>query len=169
MREYNLNKLISNKEFLEEKLREAKDQQLFTKQAIDEHEIAGHLAKADHNLRFTNKIIKEEFFDWALVGTYYACYHAALALILTKGYTSKSHIATIYILIKEFYKKIDKEDIALLDTLLDYEDVLFYTQAKQEREKATYTTTTTYNKVSVEQLRIQATLFVNKIKEQINP
>ena len=90
----------------------------------------------------------------------------ALALIQTKGYTSKNHLATLCILIKEFYKKeLSKEDIELLFSFLDYEDILFYVETKNKREDATYSTKTLFDKKDVEKLRIQATMFVNKIKD----
>lgn len=122
--------------------------------------------KAEHDLRFIAAISKQKFNDWALSGCYYSCYHAALALIQARGYTSKNHLATLCIIINEFYKKgLTKEDIELLSQFLDYEDVLFYVEAKNKREDATYSTKTLFDSKDVERLRIQATLFVNKIKD----
>jgi len=87
-------------------------------------------------------------------------------LIQTKGYTSKNHLATLCIIIKEFYKKgLAKEDVETLSNFLDYEDVLLYIESKNKREDATYSTKTLFDKKDVEKLRIQATMFVNKIKD----
>jgi len=58
------------------------------------HEIAGHMKKARHNLEFLNEI-RELFSDWIVVVSYYAVYHASLALILSKGFFSKNHDATL--------------------------------------------------------------------------
>ncbi len=97
---------------------------------------------------------------------YYSYYHAALAPIQSKGYTSKNHLATLCVIIKEFYKKeLTKEDLEILSNFLDYEDVLFYVETKNKREDATYSTKTLFDKKEVERLRIQATMFVNKIKD----
>ncbi|HLC74916.1 MAG TPA: hypothetical protein VJH88_03605 [Candidatus Nanoarchaeia archaeon] len=47
-------------------------------------------------------------------------YHAALALILTREYSSKNHLATLCVLIKEFYRKeLSKEDIEVLGEFVD--------------------------------------------------
>ncbi len=166
MKEYDLQKMINNPEFVDEKIKDLTEKKLLFRQDADEEEVKGHILKADHNLRFVATIFKEKFFDWALIGCYYTCYHAALALIQTKGYTSKNHLATLCIIIKEFYKKeLTKEDIEILSNFLDYEDVLFYIETKNKREDATYSTKTLFDKKEVERLRIQATMFVNKIKD----
>ncbi|MDD5086629.1 MAG: HEPN domain-containing protein [Candidatus Nanoarchaeia archaeon] len=165
MKEYDLQKLINNPKILDEKIKELMEKKLLFKQGIDKEEAKGHLLKAEHNLRFIVAALKEGFYDWALTGCYYSCYHAALALILTKGYTSKNHLATLCIIIKEFYKKgLTKQDIELFSSFLDYEDILFYIETKNKREDATYSTKTLFDKKYVEKLRIKSAMFVNKIK-----
>jgi AAA+ ATPase superfamily predicted ATPase len=58
--------------------------------------IEGHIQKADHNLKFAKSILDlQEFNDWAIVSTYYAIYHASLALCALKGYATKDHSATL--------------------------------------------------------------------------
>ena len=169
MREYDLQKLIDNPLLVDDMLRELMEKKLLFRQNVDKEEVKGHLLKAEHNLRFISVIAKEQFYDWALTGCYYSCYHAALALIQTKGYTSKKHLATILVIIKEFYKKeLTKEDIEMLSDFLDYEDVLFYVETKDKREDATYSTKTRFDKKEVDRLRIQAAMFVDKIKDIVN-
>ncbi|MBD3303916.1 DNA-binding protein [Candidatus Woesearchaeota archaeon] len=169
MKEYDVQKLINTPEIVDAKIKECINNKLLFKQDIDRAEIKGHLLKADHNLRFIAEVQAKDFPDWAITGCYYACYHAALALIQTKGYTSKSHLATMCILIKEFYKnELTEEDIALLSKFLDYKDILFYVEAKNKREDAAYSTKTLFDKKEVKKLRIQAVLFVNKIKNILN-
>ena len=163
MKEYDLQKLMNNPSIVEEKIKELVEKKLLFQQAVDKEEVRGHLLKAEHNLRFIAVISKEQFYDWALTGCYYSCYHAALALIQTKGYTSKNHLATLCIIIKEFYKKeLSKEDIEVLSDFLDYEDILFYVETKNKGETATYSTKTAFDKKDVEKLRIRACMFVNK-------
>ena len=131
-------------------------------------EIEGHILKAEHNLTFVKDNIKLNHLDWAITGCYYASYHAASALIMTRDYASKNHLATLLILTKEFYKKeLTREDIKNFAELLDYQDILFYVESKNKREDATYSTKILYTKEEAEQLRIKATLFVSKIKELI--
>ncbi|MFP4656109.1 MAG: hypothetical protein ACLFNK_00850 [Candidatus Woesearchaeota archaeon] len=115
MKEYDLQRLINSPSITDEKITELMDKELLFKQDVDEEEIKGHLLKADHNLRFVEFISKEPFQDWALTGCYYSCYHSALALIQTKGYTSKNHLATLCVIIKDFYEKeLSKKDVEKL-------------------------------------------------------
>jgi len=169
MKEYDLQKLINNPETVEKRIEEFIENKALFKQQVDKEEIKGHILKAENNLRFVATIAEKKFFDWAITGCYYTCYHAALALIQTRGYTSKNHLATLCVIIREFYKKeLTKEDIEILSNFLDYEDVLFYVETKNKREDATYSTKTLFDKKEVERLRIQATMFVNKIKDIVN-
>lgn len=168
MKEYDLQKLTSNPELVKQKIDRFIRKKLLKKQKIDKEEIKGHILKSENNLRFILAAAEKNFFDWAVTGCYYACYHAALALILTKGYSSKNHLATLSVIIKEFYKKgLTKEDIEILSKFLDYEDILFYVESKNKREDATYSTKLLFGKKEVEALRIKAILFVNKIKDII--
>lgn len=127
--------------------------------------IKGHVLKAEHDLHFTADAIKIGYFDWALTGCYYACYHAALALIMTRGYSSKNHMATLCVLIKEFYKRdLDEEDVRLFSDMLDYQDLLSYVQSKIRREDAAYKTGIRFDGQEAEMMRLKASLFVDKIK-----
>jgi len=169
MKEYDLKKLIEDKLLLDSKLKEFLSKKILLKQNLDQNEIEGHIEKAEHNLRFIHENIRLGFIDWSVTGCYYACYHAALALIMTKGYSSKNHLATLCVLIKEFYKScLTKEDIEILSSLLDYQDVLFYVESKNKREDATYSTKIRFNREEAESLRIKSNLFVTKIKNIIN-
>jgi uncharacterized protein (UPF0332 family) len=135
MKEHDINKLINNPKIVDEKIKELMEKNLLFKQEVDREELKGHLLKAEHNLRFIFTALKEKFYDWALTGCYYSCYHAALALIKTKRYTSKNHLATLCIIIKEFYKKeLTEEDIRLLSEFLDYEDILFILKQKTKEK-----------------------------------
>ncbi len=168
MQKYELEKYISNHEVMNEIISEFVKKEIIKTENIDNAGIQGHLLKSERNLKFVNDNIKLDYFDWAITGCYYASYHSALALIMTKGFSSKNHLATLLLLIKYFYNKgLNKEDIQSLATLLDYQDILFYVESKNKREDATYSTKTTYTKQDVEQLRMKSTLFVSKIKEML--
>src|SRR3989344_163466 len=165
MDEKDLKRLLVEKEYLQKKVSfYQKNDTLF--QSDSKHEMKGHLEKARHNLSFL-KEIKSEYNDWMLVACYYAAYHAALALILSKGYFSKNHDATLCILIKEFYtKELSKEDIMLLNRF-DAQDLLFYVESKQKREEASYSTKTKFDKQEVNNLKLKTTLFINKVEKII--
>ena len=164
MKEYDLNKLLSNSDLVEGLVDGFIADRVLIRQDVDAEEIKGHILKSEHNLRFVSKIASE-FVDWAITGIYYSCYHAALALIQSKGYSSKNHLATLCVMISEFCgKELSRYDIEMFSGFLDHKDVLFYVESKNKREDATYSTKTLFNKKEVEHLRIQAVLFVNKIK-----
>jgi uncharacterized protein (UPF0332 family) len=155
-----LNLLIENNDFLNKKINFYIDKKTLTN-TTSKYEIKGHLDKARHNLSFLGEI-KQEFNDWSLVVCYYAIYHSALALILSKKFYSKNHDATICILIKEFYNiELTKEDIDLLN-MFDIQDVLFYAEAKNKREEANYSTKTKFDLKEVETIKLKTRLFVNK-------
>ncbi|MDP2749369.1 MAG: HEPN domain-containing protein [Nanoarchaeota archaeon] len=166
MKEYELKQLLENQQTLDRNIKELIEKKVLVKQAPDFAEVKGHMLKAENNLRFVAENIRLKFYDWSITGCYYACYHAALALILTKGYSSKNHLATLCALIKEFYKKsLTKEDIELFSAFLDYQDVLFYVESKNKREDATYSTKIIFDDKETTHLRIKATMFVSKIGE----
>ena len=166
MKEYDLHQLLASHELVKQKIENLLKSGLLKKQEIDPEEIKGHLEKADHNLKFVFENIKLGFFGWSITGCYYASYHAALSLILTKGYSSKNHLATMCVLIQEFYAKklISKEEIEILSSFIDYQDLLFYVESKNKREHATYSTQTRFDKKEAEQIHMKAILFVNKCK-----
>ena len=133
--------------------------------------IQGHINKADHNLKFVKSTLElKEFNDWAIVSAYYSIYHASLALCTLKGYSTKDHLATLLILIKEFYQKsLNKEEIEIVgNTLIEKEEVLYYVEAKSKRTKASYSTQKIFHKNEAENLRIKAITFNNKAKEIID-
>lgn len=165
MNEYTLLKLINEKDLLNKQISSFLKKKILVKQNIDVGEIQGHIQKSYHNLRFIAENFKLGFYDWVITGCYYACYHCALALILSKAYSSKNHLATLCILISEFYaSELNEIDIQFLSDLLNYEDVLFYVESKNKRENASYSSKLSFKKADVEQLKIKTILFVNKIK-----
>ena len=165
MKEYDLKRMLNDRDVLDQMIKELLEKDVLKRQSQDLEEIRGHILKADHNLRFVSENIKLGFFDWAINGCYYACYHAALGLILAKGYSSKNHLATLCILIKEFYKKgLDIKDIEALSDFIEYQDLLFYIESKNKREDAAYSTKTKFEKKEAEQLRMKAALLISKFK-----
>ena len=86
-----------------------------------------------------------------------------------KGYSTKDHLATLLILIKEFYnKQLDKDEIEMVSkTTIEKEEVLYYIEAKTERKKASYSTKILFDENGAENLQKKAISFVNKVKEII--
>ncbi len=161
-----LNRLVKDKEVLKRRINFFMKRGQIRKQSIDREEILGHIEKARNNLSFVRDNLDLNYFDWCVTGCYYTVYHATLSLILSKGYLSKNHNATLLVAIKEFYKKgIDKKDLDMLNKFyLTFQDLLFYVRSKQRREKASYSTKLNFNKKKVEDMRQEAIDYVNKIE-----
>lgn len=131
----------------------------------------GHLSKAKRNLNFSRRVIDDlkDFYEWSIVSYYYSVYQAALALCALKGYKTKSHIATISILIKFFYPEhISKEDLkTVAKTMMAEEDIKEFVELKNYREDATYSISVEYERELAENLGEKAIDFVNKAERII--
>ncbi len=169
MNEYQLKELLSNSEKVEDKINSFLTTKQLVKQEVDKAEIKGHIQKAKHNIRFVDDTLKQGYSDWALVGCYYTAYHMALALIMKFGFSSKSHDATLAVIIKHYYQKeLDQNDIDFVnDTFLNSQDIMFYAQSKFEREKASYSSQTSFNHKLINEIKLKTTLFLNKTIEII--
>jgi len=134
-------------------------------------EIEGHLNKAKRNLRFSRSVLDDlkDFYEWSIVGYYYAVYQAGLALCALKGYKTKSHIATISILIKFFYPlHISEEDLkTVAKTIMAEEDIREFVELKNYREDVTYSISVEYERGLAESLGEKAIDFVNKVERII--
>lgn len=169
MNEQQLNLLLENPTLVDEKIDFYIKNKILFMQEFDKAEMKGHIQKAEHNSCFIQDTLKQNYTDWAIVGCYYASYHIALALLLKKGFSSKNHDATLSMLIKHYYgKELTKEDIQFINRIyLDNNDILFYVQSKNEREKASYSSQIIFDKDLVNELKLKTLLFVNKCKEII--
>ena len=162
-----LNLIIKDKNMLDKKIKFYEIKKIIKKQEPDTLEIQGHLEKVKHNLQFVNDNLGRGYNDWCITGCYYSMYHSALALALSKGYSSKNHDATLCILIKEFYNNgVSEKDLELFNQLfISYVDLIVYVDAKNKREEATYSTRYDFTKEMVEDLRDKAVQFTNKAQE----
>jgi len=135
-------------------------------------EVNGHLHKAKRNLLFSRRIIDDlnDFYEWTIVSYYYSVYQAALALCALKGYKTKSHMATISILIKFFYPEhITKDDLqTIAKTIMAEEDIREFVELKNYREEATYSISVEYEKRLADSLGEKAIEFVNKAEKIIS-
>lgn len=106
------------------------------------------------------------YIDWCITGCYYAVYHACLALIARKGFLSKSHDATLCVLIKDYYNEgMTEDELRLVGSIyLDYPDLVFYVRSKDKRQQATYGTSYLFGREDAEKLRQRAAQFIGKAK-----
>ena len=138
-----------------------------------------HLEKSLHNLDFANftlsnqdKIAKrlegENYFDWVITISYYAMYHSALALLYKLGYKTGTHLATICVLCKECLgKTLEKNDIENLSRMLELseEEIREIGNAKERREKASYSGSVSFEKYLAQMTIEDAQKFINRISD----
>lgn len=161
-----MNNLIENRKLLDKRLKIFEKTKLIRREKFNLAEIDGHLEKSEHNLKFVKDNLKLNYLDWCVTGCYYALYHMTLALILKKGFLSKNHNATICLLIKNYFPKIEKEELRLINKLfIDYQDLLFYTPLKNRRNVFTYSTKNDLTSEEVNKLRLDSIKLANKMRE----
>ena len=139
-----------------------------------------YLHKAQHNIDFANwvnekhkdelpKLFGEErFYDWVISGYYYAIYHASLALIASKDYTSKSHYATLCVIIYFFHHEklhLNEEDINIIQHSMDKTGIEIITETKELRERASYGVSGNFEIKLVNKSKENAIYFINKTRE----
>lgn len=127
--------------------------------------VKAHLEKSKHNLGLVDLLINDKRYnDWAIVGLYYALYHSCLSLLANKGYSSKNHLATLLFLIKN-YSDFSCEEVEMVEELsINKSDAEFYTDLKQERHNASYSTKNIFTKEKITELRRKTISFINKVE-----
>ncbi|MFH1053527.1 MAG: hypothetical protein V1740_03875 [Candidatus Woesearchaeota archaeon] len=172
-------KWIKDEEFCSASFQEYLDKGLIKEEEETKNLPDSHIKKTNHNIDFVNNTMNQKkFYDWAIVGCYYAIYHASLSLLTVKGYSSKNHLATLCALIHLYYDepkdasdneeeiKLNREDIELVaKSSIDKEEVAYFVEAKNKRETASYGVSEEFNKNEAESLKVKTILFVNKVKE----
>jgi uncharacterized protein (UPF0332 family) len=172
-------------EFLKRKIeRYLKKEQLFKN---DEHKKLEKpfLAKARKNFTVSNllfKISEEEemkkllslasdfeMYDWVIIISYYSMYTSSLSALAKIGYKSKSHAATITVLLHEFVngKKLETKDIHKLVKAYDLSEQLItkLIKTKTKRETAQYDATPAISREMAKTALDDADEFITKIEE----
>ncbi len=138
-----------------------------------------HMSKAFHNVDFANftaqnqeninkRIENETYYDWVIIISYYAMYHAAMALLYKMGYKASTHLATICVLCKECVgKTLEKKDIENISRILELgtEEIKEIGRAKERRESASYSGSVSFEKQLAEMTLDDARKFINKIAD----
>lgn len=122
-----------------------------------------HIEKAKHNLKAADYNVRGHFDDWAVSQSYYAMYHALLAILFKKGFESKNHectIRAIEFLIDAKEINLDIEDISFIRTT----EQMTNKDAKSLREEFQYGTKTDVNKILLAELLQRSKAIVEKIE-----
>jgi len=165
MKEKLLKKILKDKGALDKLISLFIKRKLLFKRNSDKFEILGHMEKAKHNLSFIGDTKKIEYPDWIVIGCYYAVYHSVLSLILSKGYFSKNHDASLSVLIKEFYEDFVSTFDFINILFIDYNDITFYVHKREKREFASYSSSFVFSKDEIKKIINQTVNFVNKAEE----
>jgi uncharacterized protein (UPF0332 family) len=107
-----------------------------------------HLEKAEHNLLAMELMLQNKFFDWTIVTSYYAMYHATLAALWLIGIDARSHECAV-LAFESFYAKKGK---------VDKKYVEYLHRAKNLSEKYAETLE------KIRTLRVQASYGIGEIK-----
>jgi len=160
-----INKLFSDNSYLESQIKFFMDNKQIKKIKTNPELVASHIQKAKHNLSFFKLNKKyQEYKDWQIVALYYSLYHASLALITNKNYSSKNHYVTIILLIKEY--SISKDEAELINELsISQSEAQMYTNLKKDRHDASYSTETKFTKETIENYQMEVIKFINKTEE----
>lgn len=163
----NIDKLFSDKDYLERELDFFLKKKHITKIEENKELASSFLKKAKHDMEFFN-INKDQnrFNDWLIVVLYYSLYHSSLALITNRNYSSKNHYGTILILIKEY--SISKQEAHLINELsINKSDAELYSRLKSDRHKASYSTDDMFGDEKIRNYEKRVLEFVNKTEEII--
>ena len=164
---------LRNKNILEKDFKIYMKKKLIIKTAISSILASSHLEKAFHNLDLSSFIFEnqaninkrtgsENYNDSVMVFAYYAMYHAALAMLFTQGYKSKSHTATICFLCKEC-EELDEKDIEKISMAIERKNIEEIGEGQQRREKASYQSSISFNAELAKMTLDDARDFVTKI------
>ena len=126
-----------------------------------------HIEKARHNLKAAIYNVQGHFDDWAVSQSYYAMYHALLAILFKKGFESKNHECTINaveFLIKNKEINLSIEDLYFIRTT----EQMTTKDAKSLREEFQYGTKTNVNKILLAELLQKSKVIVEKIEIILN-
>ncbi len=126
-----------------------------------------HIEKAKHNLKAADYNVQGHFDDWAVSQSYYAIYHALLAVLFKKGFESRNHectISTVEFLIEAKEVSLSMEDLSFIRTT----EQMTTKDAKSLREEFQYGTKTDVNKVLLAELLEKSKAIVEKIEVMLS-
>ena len=126
-----------------------------------------HIEKAKHNLKAADYNVQGHFDDWAVSQSYYAMYHALLAILFKKGFESKNHectISTVGFLIETKEINLSIEDMSFIRTT----EQMTTKDAKSLREEFQYGTKTDVNKVLLAEILQKSKAIVEKIEVMLS-
>jgi len=126
-----------------------------------------HMRRARLDIELAGRLIEEmiEHSPWVVVTSYYSAYHSAMALLVFKNYTSKSHLATLCALIYLYYEYgLDEDDILKFHKLSE-DSIGDFDEFKEKREMANYSVAKDFEVLVAKNVRANALNFINRVEE----
>lgn len=87
------------------------DERRLVRIKVDRKLILKEIAGAISDLEEAKESLSRRKFKWAIIQGYYSMFHAARALLFSKGFREKSHYALLVALRELFSSKLDAEQI----------------------------------------------------------
>jgi len=119
---------------------------------IDKGLIEKEIVAAESDLKDSQDVLKLEKLKLATITAYYSMFHAARALLYSKGYREKSH-SCLRAAIKNIFVDTNLLESSFIDD---------YDMAKDLRENADYKSD--FSQEGAEQLIVKAEKFLDKVK-----
>ena len=141
--------------------------ELYIRKSVHNLDFASWL-KGKHENEIPETFGEERFYDWVISACYYSIYHGALALLSKKGYSTKSHSATLCGIILLYFhrgKMLGKKDIELIEKSINKDDIETIAKTKSLRERASYDVSANFELSLVERAIHDAAGFLQKVKE----
>jgi uncharacterized protein (UPF0332 family) len=120
---------------------------------IDDDLIKKEMQAAESDLKDSKDVLKVGKVKWATISAYYSMFHAARALLYSKGYREKSHFC-LRAALKNLFVDTNLLEVSFLDD---------YDTAKDLRENADYKSD--FSKEGAQRLIEKADIFLNKVKD----
>jgi uncharacterized protein (UPF0332 family) len=96
--------------------------------------ITKETASAEYDLGKSRNSFEEADYKWAIVQAYYSMFHAARALIYSKGYREKSHRACLVALKEFFLDALGEERIDDFEEAMDLRESADYGSAYTDED-----------------------------------
>lgn len=96
--------------------------------------VTKEIVSSEYDLGKSRNSFEEEDYKWAIVQGYYSMFHAARALIYSKGYREKSHRACLVALREFFLDSLGEERIKDLEEAMDLRESADYGSAYTDQD-----------------------------------
>lgn len=120
----------------------------------DKNEIEKEIASAKDDIAISDTSLEQGQYKWSIIQSYYSMFHAARALLYSRGYKERSH-ACIELFLEHIVKNNELDQNYLAD----------FKAARYLREEANYQST--YSEERARAVNDSAEIFLNNIQSML--